>query len=174
MGSVKTGTNVAGAYGAPAGSNAGLNDQQLLEVVNASGGVLTQGDVVVWDVTATGLPTAPADGGRRVTTTTTANSPRYAGVVSDGGAATSSYTIGIGAVGTIAISGVARVNIAANTVAADAQVASSTAAKVAAAPAAAGSVAILQGFIGSWIGVALEAQTAKDANNTIRVSLKQA
>lgn len=160
----RQGINQGAAYGPPLGNNAGLNDQILLEVVNGSGGALQQGDVVVWLVTATGLPTAPADGGRQVTTTTSAASVRVCGVVSDGSAATNTYTIASGGTGTICVSGVARVNIGSNTVAADSILQTFTTAKQAQSG--------LATQLADLLGVALEAQTAKDANNTIRAAIK--
>lgn len=169
---VKQAPNVDRAYGPPGGDNISDNDQILLEVVNDSGGTLQQGDVVVWQVDAGGLPTAPASGGREVTTTTTASSVRVAGVVSNGSAeTTSSYTIADGAPGTIAVRGVARVNIGSGTVAADAQMSTSTTAKQAGATADPGTLGAALDLMGAVFAVALEAQTAKDANNTIRAKL---
>lgn len=142
----------------------GANEQILVEVVNNSGGTLQHGDVVVWDTTAAGLPTAPADGGKLVTTSTTANDPQVAGVVStDGTASTNSLTVPAGGNCLICIGGVARVNIGAGTVAKGGLLSTTTTAKQAATATTA---------LGNLLGVATEAQTAKDANNTIRAIIK--
>jgi hypothetical protein len=121
--------------------------------------------------------TAPADGGRLVTLSTTAafNNPLVAGVVSvDGTAATTNGelqnvafpggAIPPGGNCMIAVAGVARVNIAANTVAALSLLGADK------TPGAAESATA--GTLGNLLGIALEAQTAKDANNTIRAALK--
>jgi len=154
--SSKTINNPAGVWGASADSMA----QEVVYAVNNSGGTLLPGDVVVLtDV-----------GGSLVTTTTTADHKGVVGVVapSDGGTRTvaSTETIASGAVMPVVVRGPARVNIGGNTVAALAAIATSTAAKVAAAPGTP--------VAGGILGVALEAQTAKDANNTIRALIKLA
>lgn len=153
-------TNPGGLYGQTADAG---TEQEYVTVVNNSGGTLLPGDVVCFTTDT---------GGVNVTTTTTASDPTVLGVVApnDLGLRTvgSAETIASGAVMKVITKGPARVNIAANTVAAGAVVATSTAAKVAAVPGTAASVAALQALVGSFIAVALEAQTAKDANSTIR------
>lgn len=142
----------------------GSNEQILVEVVNNSGGTLQHGDVVVWDTTTAGLPTAPADGGKLVTTSTTANDPQVAGVISaTGDASTNAQTIAAGGSCWVCIGGVARVNIGAGTVAKGGLLSTTTNAKQAATATTA---------LGNLLGVAMEAQTAKDANNTIRAIIK--
>lgn len=146
--------NPLGAFGQTA--TAGV--QLVLTAKNNSAGTLRAGDVVVLDVTTT-----------LATTTTTASDNAACGVVGSLSGALDSgdtYVVGVGM--PVVIYGPARINIAANTVAAKANLASSTAAKVAATAAAAASVAALQALIGSFIAVALEADSAKDVNNTIR------
>lgn len=158
----KTIGNPGGLYGLTADTQT----QELVEVVNNSGGTLLPGDLIVIDVT-----------GVLATTTTTASDTTVLGVVvpTEGGTRTvaSTETVASGAVMRVCIGGVARINIAANTVAAGAALASSTAAKVAAVPGTAATVAALQALIGSFIAVALESQAAKDANNTIRAIIKK-
>jgi hypothetical protein len=155
--------NPAGMWGATADTQA----QEVIECVNNSGGTLLPGDLVVM----TDL------NGVLVATTTTASDPAVIGVVLpvDRGLRTvgAGETYASGAQIPVCVRGPARVNIAANTVAAGAPLASSTAAKVAAVPATAASVAALQALVGSFIGNAMEAQSAKDANNTIRAYIQK-
>lgn len=132
-----------------------------------------------------GLPTAPGIAGRMVTLTGLSKDPNVCGVVSvTGDASTTTF----GALGTmdyntpwtgytggavpvipplgdvfVCVSGVARVNIGALTVAAGGIMASAT---------IPGSADDTPGTIGNILGIALEAQSAKDANNTIRCSIK--
>jgi hypothetical protein len=147
----------------------GQAEQKFIECFNNSGAVLTHGDVVVIDNSAGQMPTAPGTCTGAVTTTTTVSDPKVLGVVSVTGTAdTSAGTVAAGAAVQVCIGGVARVNIAANTVAAGANLSTSAAAKVAATAGTAATVAALQALVGTFIGIALEAQTAKDANNTIR------
>lgn len=148
--------NPSGAYGQTARQATNI----VMYVTNNSGGTLRTGDVVVL-----------AAGGLLATTTTTASDTTVCGVVGpSSGNTDSSDTYAAGATNMpVVIYGFARVNIAANTVAAGAAVASSTAAKVAAVPATAGSVGALQALVGSFIGIPLESQAAKDSNNTIRI-----
>lgn len=148
-------------------SGGGSNEQILLEVVNNSGGTLAHGDVVVWDTTAAGLPTAPADGGKLITTTTTANDQTVAGVVSvTGDASTNALTVASGANCLICVSGVARVQIGANTVTKGTHILQTfTSAKQATGIANASALA------GAVLGVPLESNAAKDANNTIRAKI---
>jgi hypothetical protein len=166
-------SNPAGAYGLtadPAG-------QIIIEVVNNSGGTLVEGDVVVCvDVN-----------GVLVTTTTSGNDTSVVGVVGAGAqtapalgaaggpgaigsslaAASNTGTYAIGANMPVVVEGPARVNIGANTVAAKAVLTSFTSAKQAQ------TVAAAVGQIGAVIGMALESQAAKDANNTIRAWIKR-
>lgn len=157
----KTISNPAGLWGETADA-----DPQYKIVVNNSGGTLLPGDVVCVTTDTTGV---------LVTTTTTASDVTVLGVVaaqdnpSDSlRTAVATDTYAAGAQMPVIIHGPARINIGANTVAAGGQLASSTAAKVAATPGAAATVAALQALAGSFIGIALESQAAKDANNTIR------
>lgn len=118
---------------------------------------------------------APADGGRLVTLSATGAvlDPKVAGVVTaDGTAATllgasdPAFPGGLIAPGQtclIAHRGIARVNINAETVAAGSLVATATA--------PGGAQSATPATIGTLIGVAMESQAAKDANNTIRVKL---
>lgn len=134
--------------------------------------------------TGVGMPTAPSDGGRLVTLSGLANDPTIAGVVSvDGTAGTATtgqmgnalsiepgFENFAGAKGVIppggevfvVTNGVARVQVGAGTVAANALLTTST------IP----SQGLATGTIGNLLGIALEAQTAKDANNTIRALIK--
>lgn len=150
-------SNPAGLWGLTADTDA----QYVVEVVNGSGGTLLPGDVVI----ASGVA------GTTVTTVAGASSKLVVGVVlpMDRGlrtvAATETYAAG--AVMPVCIAGPARINIAANVVVAGDPLSTSAVAKVAAVAGAAASVAALQALIGSFIGTALEATAAKDANNTI-------
>lgn len=144
--------------GNPAGATGGTATSDSIEVthyVNSSGGTLAVGDVVI----ASGVS------GLACTTTTSAKSKKVLGVVAEPaggppGAATSGTTYASGAVIPVVTKGVARINIAANTIADAAILGTSTAAKVADT---AGTP-----LPGDVIAVALEADSAKDANNTIR------
>lgn len=155
MPGVKQISNPGGAYGYTAQQDAKL----VQYMTNNSGGTLRTGDVVV-----------SAAAGVLATSTTTASDTTVVGVVgptSDATDASDTYASGATNMPVI-IYGFARVNIAANTVAAGANLASSTAAKVAAKAADAANVGALQALVGSFLGVALESQAAKDSNNTIR------
>lgn len=158
-------SNPAGVWGMTADAG---TEQEYVEVVNNSGATLLPGDVVCFTTDTTGV---------LITTTTTASDPTVIGVVapSDMGLRTvaSTETIAAGAVCRVITKGPARINIAANTVAAGANLSTSTAAKVAAKAADAGSVGALQALVGSFIGIALESQAAKDANNTIRAYINK-
>lgn len=151
----------------------GQNEQVVLEVVNNSGGTLAHGDVVVWDVSTTFMPTVGSpqttaqDGGRAVTTTTTANDQTVAGVVTiTGDASTNGGTVAAGANCMICIGGVARVQIGANTVTKGTHILQTfTSAKQATGIANASALA------GAVLGAPLESNTAKDANNTIRCKI---
>ena len=137
------------------------------------------GSTVFSYLVTAGMTAAPGDGGRYVTLVGVANNANVAGVVSvDATAGTAiqgpmstAYNLIAGygvAAGPAVIppggdcyivtSGVARVNIGANTIAAGNLLCTST------VP----GVAFTTGAIGNLLGVALEAQTAKDVNNTIR------
>jgi hypothetical protein len=163
--------NPGGAFGLPlSGTNIGgatvmTNDGMYVEMVNNSAATRQYGDIVVTDVTGT-----------LANTTTTAHDNTVIGVVSQwGGQSTDPTKYPVGAPMLVQIRGVARVNIAANTVAANATVESSTVAGVGQAVTAATAVTVnVQGTLGGWgslIAVALEAQGAKDTNNTIRCKL---
>lgn len=155
------------------GFSTGSAEQVLLECFNNSGGTLAHGDVVVVDNSAGQMPTAPGSITGAVTTTTTASDPKVLGVVSiDGTANTNAATVAAGATCFVAIAGCARVQIGANTVAAGGNLSTTTTVKQAGTAAAAASVGALQALVGTFFAVALEAQTAKDANNTIRCILK--
>lgn len=155
--SQKTIANPAGSFGLTADTDA----QTVVEVVNGSAGTLLPGDVVI----ASGVA------GTTVTTIASASSKLVVGVVlpTDRGLRTvaSTETYAAGALMPVCILGPARINIAANVVVAGDPLSTSAVAKVAAVAAAAGSVAALQALAGSFIGSALEATAAKDANNTI-------
>lgn len=144
--------------GNPAGTSGSTAVSDAIEVahfVNASGGALVVGDVVI----ASGVA------GTDCTTTTTAKHKKVLGVVGEPtpgapGAATSGTSYASGVVVPVVTRGVARINIAANTIADAAILGTSTAAKVADT---AGTP-----LPGDVIAIALESQAAKDANNTIR------
>lgn len=148
------------------GGTADPDGQLVVNYTNNSGGTLTDGDVVICsEVTGT-----------LATTTTTASSPHVIGVVGKGGplgAAASGDTYASGSVVPVIVQGPARINIAANTVAAGAVLSTSTAAKVAAVAGTAASVAALQALVGTFIAVAREADSAKDAGNTIRCDVRK-
>lgn len=150
------------------GETASPDGQLIAMYVNNSGGVLTVGDVVIASDVA----------GILCTTTTTASSPHVVGVVSEPyggalGAAGSALTYASGANVPVLIKGPGRINIGANTVAAGANLATSATVKVAATPANAASVAALQALVGTFIGIAREADSAKDAGNTIRAYINK-
>lgn len=146
------------------GYSTGNGEQVLIECFNNSAGALAHGDVVVVDNSAGQMPAAPGSITGAVTTTVTAQDVKVIGVVSvDGTANTNGATIPVGAVCTVCIAGVARVQIGANVVALAAALGTTTTAKQAGSVTAA---------IGSTLGFALEANTAKDANNTIRALVK--
>lgn len=153
-------TNPGGLYGLAADA-----DPDVKYYVNNSAGTLLPGDLVVFAADVTGV---------LATTTTTASDVTSLGVVaaqdnpSDSlRTAAAGDTYPVGAVMPVVVKGPARINIAANTVAAGALLGSTTAAKVA------GAVASAAGLIGGFIGIALEAQSAKDANNTIRAYIQK-
>jgi hypothetical protein len=151
------------------GYGTGVAEQQLLECFNNSGATLAQGDVVVVDNSAGQMPAvvagAPNGATGAVTTSTTAQDPKTVGVVSiDGTSNTNGGIIQPGGTCWVCVCGIARVQIGANTVAAGAALAQSGTAKQASTPATPA--------VNSNIGAALEAQTAKDANNTIRAFIK--
>lgn len=140
--------NVGQAFGGPIPS---LSSQVLIEVVNNSGGTLKQGDVVIIDAT-----------GRLATTTATINDPVVFGVISNtGDARTDGELIAVAGLTWVCVGGVARVNVGANTVAAKGILGSTTVAKVA-------DDTVVLSVAGTAFGVALEANTATDANSTIR------
>lgn len=139
---------------------------------------------------AVGLPAATtvgqSDSGRYVTMTGTANDPLVCGVVSLTGDAGTATTGNLSALQNpivnpnyaaasiaqpvvpsggdvfIVTNGVARVQIGAGTVAASALLTTSTIPRQ----------GLATGTIGNLLGIALEAQSAKDANNTIRALIK--
>lgn len=154
--------NPAGVFGQTATSGG----QIVKWMKNNSGAALATGDVVITDATGT-----------LATTTTSASNKLAIGVVgwrsySNQGDSKDSYAAGDNI--PVIIYGPARVNIAANTVAAGGNLASSAAAKVAATPANGADAAAVQALIGSFIGVALEADGAKDSANTIRAFITKA
>lgn len=150
------------------GFSTGNGEQILTECFNNSGGTLAHGDVVVIDNSAGQMPAvappAPAGASGAITTSTTALDPKVWGVVSiDGTANTNGAIINPGAVCFVCVAGIARVQIGANVVALAAALGTTTTAKQA------GSITAT---IGATLGFALEANTAKDANNTIRALVK--
>lgn len=138
-----------------AGGTAVSDNLDVAHLVNASGGTVAVGDVVI----ASGVA------GTDFTTTTSAKHKKALGVVGEPtpgapGAATSATSYASGAVVPIVTRGVARINIGSNTIADAAILGTSTTVKVADT---AGSP-----LPGDVIAIALETQAAKDANNTIR------
>lgn len=116
---------------------------------------LQHGDVVIADTTNIG----------QVTSTTSAASVLVQGVVcATGDSSTNATTYAANSVVPIAVSGVVRVNIGALTVAASGVLNTSTTAKAADDG--------LATQLGNSLGVALESQAAKDANNCIRALIK--
>ena|SRR6516165_9978414 len=157
----------AGIWGAP---GAGTAEQHIVQCFNSSGVVLNHGDVVVIDTSAAQMPAvvagAPNGATGAVTTTTTAQDAKVLGVITiDGTPNSNGDTINPLDTCFVCIGGVARVNIGANAVAAGASLGTTVTAKQAGSVTAA---------LGSNLGVALEAQTAKDAANTIRALIKTA
>lgn len=141
----KTLSNPGGVMGITASA-----ENVAIEVINNAASTLTQGDLVVIDATGT-----------LVTTTVTANVKTVVGVVTTTmDASTDATAIPIGGTCRVAISGVARVQIGAGTVAVGDILAATTTAKTAVTNNAA--------TVGQAIAIALEANAAKDANNTIR------
>lgn len=166
--------NVGGAWttGAQWQTNVTPQNIEVVWYVNNSGATRTAGDVVVADYVA----------GLNANTTTTASDVTVVGVVTNrdpsqalvtAQTAAPADTYAAGAIMPVVIKGHARINIASNTVAAGANLATSTAVGVAAVPATAASVAALQALVGSFIAIAAEAQSAKDANNTIRCYIQK-
>jgi hypothetical protein len=153
-----TGTTNPTVFNAPAqsGGTAGT----------ASGGPLFSGSAGLQATT-----TIETDAGRLVTGTTksslgslAANDPLIAGVASPtGDAATTGAVVQPGNPFLMCVGGVGRVNIAGGTVAALALLTTSG---------ANWGAALATGTIGNLLGIALEAQTAKDTNNTIRSIIK--
>ena len=158
--------NPAGLYGL-----SGVTAPIFREMVNNSGGTVLPGDVVVFATDTTGV---------LVTTTTTVNDKTVLGVVAARVPSDSINTqpatgpglpYAAGAVVPVIVNGPARINIAANTVAAGDILTTSAVAKVAATNAGAPAAnAVTQ----SLIAIALEAQGAKNANNTIRCYINKA
>ena len=151
--------NPKGAFGLPlSGTNLGgqvvmTNDHFDVEVINNSAAARVYGDVVVIDVTGT-----------LATTTTTANDKTVLGVVSQSNSNPTNCPIGFPML--VTVRGVARVNIGANTVAAGDVLASFTTAGQAVT-----NNALTAPTNAAAIGIALEANAAKDTNNTLRVKL---
>lgn len=130
--------------------NTAQAEQISLEVINNAATTLTQGDVVVIDATGT-----------LVTTTTSAGALATIGVITTtGDAAVDATPIAIGAPCKVVTGGVARIQIGSGTVAAGDILTSTTTAKRA--------VTNNSATLGTAIAIALEASTAKDANNCIR------
>lgn len=165
------------------GLSADFSDSTVQSYQNApTGAVRAVGDVVILVVPVNATTYwAPI-----VTTTTTANDKSVIGVIGEkpaetgpdqpggfasaGTASTSGATFAAGAEVFVIVEGPARINIGANVVAAlDVLTTFTTAGQAATnalAPAA-------NAGIGSFIGIAYEASTAKDANNTIRAYIKK-
>jgi hypothetical protein len=152
--------NPAGAWqaGATWGTgNVPTSAQRLDEYQNNSGASITTAQVVVTDVT-----------GSLATTTTTANDKTTIGVVaqrSAGSTQTLQDTFLAGVPIPVVTQGVARINIGSNTVAVGDILCASGTAGVAVTNNAA--------TVGQAIAIALEASSAKDANNTIRAYIKK-
>lgn len=158
----KTITNPGGLWGAT-----GDTDPEVKWYLNNSGGTLHAGDLVVVAADTTGT---------KATTTTTASDVTVLGVVAPADPSSldvDATAYASGATMPVIVKGPARIQIGANTVAAGGQLASTTTAKQAGTPGAAATVGALQALLGSFIGVALEAQTAKDANNCIRAYIQR-
>lgn len=151
--------------GAQFGQKGSTSSKIVEYYINGSAVTLTTGDVVIFDTTSLSS-TIVGQAGLGVTTTTTASDRLVAGVV-DGDEQNSivANTYAVGTMVPVVVKGVARINIAGNTVATTDVLATSTAAKVATAPTAA--TATTNGSIGMYIGVPLQANTAKDTNNCI-------
>jgi hypothetical protein len=147
-------SNPAGVWGAAADTDF----QLAFTAVNAAAGTLLPGDVVILSGTA----------GTSITTTTTDDNKLVAGVVlpEEGGTRTvaSTETVAVGGNCDVCCLGVARVNIGAGSVAAGDILTTSTTAKVA--------VADNTATAGEVLGIALQADAAKDANNTILAFIK--
>lgn len=153
--------NPAAAFG-QLGSTSG----KVIEYyTNNSAGTVATGDVVVLDTTSASA-TLVGQAGLGCKTTTTAGDRLVLGVV-DGDAQNSvaTTTFAVGASVPVVVRGVARVQISSNTVTTTDVLQASGTAKVASAPTAA--TATTNGDIGKYIGVPLQAQTAKDANSCI-------
>jgi hypothetical protein len=154
-------TNPGSLYGLSATA-----PNQFVEMLNNSGASLFPGDVVAIATDVTGV---------LVTTTTTVNDKTVIGVVgakvpSDSLNSQAPASYASQAVCPVIIRGPARINIGANTVAAGDLLASSATAKVAATNAG---TPAANAVTGSIIAIALEAYTAKDANNTIRAYINK-
>jgi hypothetical protein len=155
--------NPAGSLGALVATS---GTQRVVDMVNNSGATRTYGDVVVVDATGT-----------LATTTTTANDKKVIGVVGQTGQGSVGATQGDGstfaanAVMPVIVEGIARINIGANTVAVNDLLTTTTTAAVAGTNAGAPAA---NAVIGSICAVALEANGAKDTNNTIRAYVMKA
>lgn len=159
-------SNPAGLFGL----GADWNDSDYTTVKNlATGATRTVGDVVVWSLPVNSTTYYVPN----VTTTTSAGSLYFAGVVVDPtyegpdnasslspAAGSSGKTYAAGAEMPVVNKGVQRINIGSNTVTAADILTTSTGAGVA--------VTNNSATTGQGIAIALEASTAKDANNTIR------
>lgn len=153
----------AGATYAGGGQQTAHN--YVISTINNSAGTRTSGDVVVMtDVT-----------GVNATTTTTVNDKTVIGIVATksgsnayAAGALPASTYAVGQEMPVIIMGIGRVNIASNTVAAGDVLTTSAAAGVAQTNAG---DPVANAVIGSLIGIALEANGAKDTNNTIRAKI---
>jgi hypothetical protein len=163
-------SNPNNAFGQPTpqiqGANAMQASIQVIELANAvptsTSLQATYGAVMVVDVT-----------GEICNTTTTANDVTVIGVVNQTPA--TAYNVNTSGLGQnvipVVVGGVARIQISSNTVPAGALLVSSTTAGVAQANTIASAAAST--LIGTVIGVALEAQSAKDSASTIRAIIKK-
>lgn len=150
--------NVKDVWGAPHFTPQGA---RVVWCNNNSAGTLFAGDVVI--LQANGID---------VTTTTTANDRSVYGVVAPSNSTslrlgdTTYDTYAVGALVPVVVSGPARINIAANTIVAKDELTCSGTAKVAFTNNTTTTNS------GAVVAVALEADSAKDANNTIRCLVK--
>jgi len=152
--------NPGGLYGLTADTD----DQEVIEIVNNTAGTLLPGDLVMFTTDLTGI---------NAVTTAVANDFTVLGVVmpTDRSLRTvlTTDTYAAGAVMPVCVRGHARINIGANTIAAGDRLTSSGTAKIAQTNTA---TTVLTA-VGSLIGIALEADSAKDARNTIRAYIQK-
>lgn len=147
--------NPAGAYG----NTASPGGTDVVDFVNGAAAARVTGDVVIFSGVA----------GTTVATTTGANSFLVAGVVAPAGVGpvgtlSDGTSYAVGSIMPVIVRGAARVNVGSNTVTAGDILTTSGTAGVAQTNTA---TTVLTA-VGTLIAVALEASSAKDANNTIR------